>query len=131
MSINLDLVIGLCRECGATLGESPPPNCASCTRMETRRLTHVREGDPYRKVWSAPEDEEGELLARIKNGTLFVPSHEELAFRHESKARYLLQKARSQGRTAEGVSIFEDALFHVGMAKKMMDSHQQGLVQSR
>lgn len=132
MSINLDEVIGLCRECGKSLGESPPPFCTECAGMETKRITHRKEGsDLYKKVWTAPEDEEGELLARVKNGTLFVPTWEEMAFRHKSTAKYLLARARKLGRTVEGLSIFDDAVIHRNLAKMCLDKHREVLVKSR
>lgn len=130
MSTNLDEVIGLCRFCAKPLGDSPPPACAACIGLEKRATRH-KETDPYKKVWNTVEDEEAILLSWVRNGTLFVPTLEELARRHVSTAKYLLSKARKLGRSAEGISMFEDAMFHRNMAKKMFDKHQENLVKSR
>jgi hypothetical protein len=131
MSTNLDEVIGLCRYCTKPLGESPPPACASCAGYETRRITNIKQSDPYKKVWNSVEDEEAILLAWVKNGTLFVPTNEELARRHVSKARFMLRKARQAGPSADGEGLFEEALFHQKMARELFDKHQRNLIRSR
>jgi hypothetical protein len=132
MSTNLDEVIGMCRFCTKPLGESPPPACAECVGLEARRTTtRLKETDPYKKVWNAVEDEEAVLLSWVRNGTLFVPTLEELARRHVSTAKYHLNKARIHGRSAEGLAAFEEALIQRKLAKVMLDRHQEVLVKSR
>lgn len=131
MSTNLDEVIGTCRFCTKPLGESPPPACAECAGLEKGRITNLKEKDPYKKVWNSIEDEESELLAWVKNGTLFVPTLEELARRHISTARHHLVKARRHGRSAEGLAAFEEAAIHQRLARKMLDLHHDVLVKSR
>ena len=131
MSTNLDEVIGLCRFCTKPLGDSPPPACAACVGLETRRITRLKETDPYKKVWNTVEDEESILLEWVKNGTLFVPTLEELARRHVSSAKYLLNKARKLGRSAQGLEAFNDALSHQKMAKEMFDKHHEMVLKSR
>lgn len=132
MSTNLDEVIGTCRFCTKPLGESPPPACAECVGLEARRTaTRLRETDPYKKVWNAVEDEEAALLSWVRNGTLFVPTMEELARRHISTARYHLAKARRHGRSAEGLAAFEEAIIHRRLAQNMLDRHHDVLSKSR
>lgn len=131
MPIDLDEVIGLCRDCGESLGDMPPPYCTKCASHERKRISSVKEKDPYKKVWDSAEDEEAELLSWVKNGTLFVPTWEEMSRRHASTAKYLLARARKLGRTAEGISVFNEALFHRNMAKHAIDKHQEVLVLSR
>lgn len=130
MSTNLDEVIGLCRFCTKPLGDSPPPACAACVGLE-KKATKAKQTDPYKKVWNAVEDEEATLLAWVKNGTLFVPTQEELARRHVSTAKYLLNKARTLGRSAEGLSVFDEAMFHRNMAKDLFDKHVNIVLKSR
>jgi hypothetical protein len=131
MAINLDEIIGLCRLCGGSLGESPPPTCANCERQESRRTTKIKERDPYKKVWNSVEDEEAELLSWVKNGTLFVPTREELAKRHIAHARYLLSRARYFGRSTEGTSVFNEAMFHRRMARKLLEQHAEIVLKSK
>lgn len=131
MSTNLDEVIGLCRFCKKPLGESPPPACAECVGLETRRITKIKETDPYKKVWNTVEDEEAILLSWVRNGTLFVPTLEELAIRHVGTARHLLWKARKLGRCAEGISLFEEAVLQRNIAKEMFDKHREVVRKSR
>lgn len=131
MSTNLDEVIGRCRYCTKPLGNSPPPACAYCAGYETKRISRITQPDPYKKVWNTAEDEEAALLSWVKNGTLFVPTLEELARRHASTVRYLLAKARNLGRSAEGIEIFNEALFHHKMAKEMFDKHGEVVRKSR
>lgn len=131
MSTDLDKVIGLCRFCTKPLGESPPPACADCVGMEVRRTTSSKESDPYKKVWNSVEDEEAQLLSWVKNGTLFVPTMEELARRHVSAAKYHLAKARRLGRSAEGIANFEEALLQRKFAKEMFDKHREVVRKSR
>lgn len=133
MSTNLDEVIGLCRICNGPLGESPPPACATCVGQD-RRHTRKKESDPYKKVWNTVEDEEAILLEWVKNGTLFVPTPEELALRHVATARYLLKKARDVGPFADydkRLALFEEAMFHRNMAKEMFDKHHERVLKSR
>lgn len=131
MSTNLDEIIGTCRFCSKPLGELPPPSCADCVGPEKRRITNNRENDPYKKVWNSVEDEEGELLARVKNGTLFVPTWEELARRNVSHSRSLLAKARDQESKAAGRKIFQDAMFYRNMAEKAFEEHRKVIASSR
>lgn len=131
MSTNLDEVIGLCRFCGKSLGESPPPSCAICAEHERRRITKLKENDPYKKVWNSVEDEEGDLLSWVKNGTLFVPTWEEMALRSISHSRSLLAKARAQESRAAGRKIFQDALFYRNMAEKAFENHRKVIANSR
>lgn len=131
MSTNLDEVIGTCRFCTKPLGESPPPACAECVGLEKGRVTSLKEKDPYKKVWNAVEDEEKALLSWVKNGTLFVPTLEELARRHISTAKYHLNKARRHGRSAEGLAAFEEAMIQRKLAKQMLDRHHDVLIKSR
>lgn len=131
MSTNLDEVIGLCRICAKSLGESPPPNCASCAEQEQRRITRIKERDPYQKVWNSVEDEEGDILSWVKNGTLFVPTWEDLARRAVSHSRSLLAKARSQESKAAGRKIFQDAMFYRNMAEKAFENHRMVIARSR
>lgn len=91
----------------------------------------AKEIDPYKKVWNSVDDHESELLEWVKNGTLFVPTWEELARRHMSKARHLLAKARASGRTVEGISIFNEAMLQRNIAKNCLDHHQECVVKSR
>jgi hypothetical protein len=127
----LDSIVGMCRFCDKPLGESPPPACASCTVQENRRITRIREANPYKKVWDTVEDAEAVLLEWVKNGTLFAPTWEELAHRHISKSRYLLNKARSFGKSAEGYSAFNEAMSHRDKAEEMLKKHQEVLRKSR
>lgn len=131
MSTNLDEVIGLCRICGKSLGESPPPACAECADHETRRITRIMERDPYQKVWNSVEDEEGELLAWVKNGTLFVPTWEVMAHRSVSHSRSLLAQARAQESKAAARKLFQDALFYRNMAEKAFKAHRKVIACSR
>lgn len=131
MSTDLDEVIGLCRYCSKSLGESPPPACATCADQENRRITRLKESDPYKKVWNQVEDEEGDILAWVKNGTLFVPTWEVLALRAVSHSRSLLRKARNQESKAAGRKIFEDALFYRNMAEKAFTEHHKVITRSR
>ena len=131
MSINLDEVIGLCRICNQSLGESPPPACANCMAPGSKRKTTKKETDPYKKVWNAVEDEEADLLLWNKNGTLFVPTREELAKRHMSTARHQLSKARKLGRCAAGIEAFNEALIQRKLAQTMLDGHRDILYKSR
>lgn len=131
MSTNLDEVIGTCRFCTKPLGESPPPACAECIGLEKGRVTNLKEKDPYKKVWNSVEDEESALLGWIKNGTLFAPTWEELARRHISTAKYHLKKARTHGRSAEGLAAFEEATIHRTLAVTMLDKHREVLIKSR
>jgi hypothetical protein len=91
----------------------------------------VKDVDPYKKVWNSVEDHESDITEWVKNGTLFVPTWEELARRHMSKARHLLAKARSAGRTVEGISIFNEAILQREMAQKCLDHHHEIMVKSR
>lgn len=130
--MNLDEVIGKCRECTAPLGELPPPYCTKCVGMEEKRQHSRRtEPDPYKKVWNSVEDEESALVEWAANGTLFTPTYEELARRHESHAHYLLGKARKLGRSAAGIAAFNEAMVQVRLAKEMLARHQEVLVKSR
>ena len=133
MSIDLDKVIGSCRDCSKPLGDSPPPYCAKCTTMEKRRVAYYKEASPYKKVWNTVDDEEKFLSEMAANNTLFVPSAADLAFRHTKTAHYLLAQARDAGRTnaERGREIFKDALFHVGMAKKFAAMNETILARSR
>lgn len=131
MSTNLDEVIGLCRFCGKSLGESPPPSCASCAEQDHRRITRLKESDPYKKVWNSVEDEEGEILNWVKNGTMFVPTWEVLALRAVSQARFLLAKARKEESKAAGRKIFQDAMFYRNMAEKAFENHRLVIARSR
>lgn len=131
MSTNLDEVIGLCRYCTKPLGDSPPPACAHCIGLETKGISRIKQPDPYKKVWNTAEDEEAVLLEWVKNGTLFVPTWEDLARRHVSKAKFLLNQARKHGRTAEGHSVFKEAMFHRNMAQECVDRHREVLLKSR
>lgn len=130
MSIDLDEVIGKCRFCTKPLGDLPPPACAACVGLE-KKATRYRESDPYKKVWNSVEDEEAELLSWVKNGTLFIPTWAEMARRHMSAARYLLRRAREHGRSAEGISVFQEAMFHWNTAKDCLDRHKDVLLKSR
>lgn len=123
--VDLDSIIGMCRFCTKPLGESPPPACAECVEQESRRPTKLNESDPYKSTWNAVEDEEASLLSWIKNGTLFVPTREELAKRHLSVAHHQLRKARSLGRSAEGIEAFNEALFQRKMAKTLFDKQRE------
>lgn len=131
MSTDLDAVIGLCRYCSKPLGNTPPPACAYCAGRETKRLSRITQPDPYKKVWNTVEDEEAALLSWVRNGTLFVPSLEELARRHVGSAKYLLAKARRLGRSAEAIELFEEARFHQRMAQEMFDKHHEVVLKSR
>jgi hypothetical protein len=91
----------------------------------------MKEKDPYKKVWNSVEDEEAELLSWVKNGTLFVPTLEELARRHVSSAKYLLAKARRLGRSAAGIESFEEALIHQKFARDLFDKHKNVILKSR
>lgn len=130
MSTNLDEVIGLCRFCTKPLGDSPPPACAACVGLE-KRASRAKQSDPYKKVWNTVEDEEATLLSWVRNGTLFVPTLEELGRRHVSTAKYLLAKARRLGRSSEGIEAFEEAQSHQRMAQEMFDKHHQVVLKSR
>lgn len=127
----LDKIGGMCRFCDKPLGESPPPACGECTVVENRRITRIKESNPYKKVWNTAEDEEAILLEWVKNGTLFAPTNEELARRHMSDARFLLRKVKKLGKTTESISVFNEALFHWNMAKDYLDKHQEIVVKSR
>lgn len=131
MATNLDKIIGICRFCNKSLGESPPPACADCIGLESRRTTNKKESDPYSKVWNSVEDEEAALNSWNKNGTLFVPTMEELAKRHMSAARHQLSKARKLGRCAEGIEAFNEALFQRKMAKDMLDNNREVVRKAR
>lgn len=131
MSTDLDGVIGLCRFCGESLGEMAPPACATCAAQEKSRITNYREKDPYKKVWNSVEDEEGELLAWVKNGTLFIPTWEELARRYIAKSRSLLSQARKQESNAAGRKLFQDAMIYRNMAEKAFEEHRKVLACSR
>lgn len=87
--------------------------------------------DPYKKVWNSVEDEEGELLAWVKNGTLFVPTWEVLALRYVAKSRSLLVKARNQESKAAGRKIFQDAMIYRTMAEKAFEENLKVLARSR
>lgn len=93
----------------------------------------AKEIDPYKKVWNSVEDHESDITEWAKNGTLFVPTWEEMAHRHASKARYLLAQARKYGRTnpEQGKEVFEEALIHVRMAKRSMETSRMILERSR
>ena len=130
MSANLDEVIGTCRFCTKPLGDSPPPACANCIKQE-RRITTAKERNPYKKVWNAVEDEEAALITWVKNGTLFVPTLEEMAKRHMSADRHKLSKARKLGRSAEGIEAFNEALFQRRMAKHLLDQKREIVIKSR
>ncbi len=131
MSADLDEVIGLCRFCGESLGELPPPACADCAAQEKSRITRITEKDPYKKVWNSVEDEEGELLSWVKNGTLFVPTWEELARRYVAKSRSLLSQARKQESKAAGRKLFQDAMIYRNMAEKAFEENRKVLTRSR
>lgn len=90
-----------------------------------------KEANPYNKVWNSVEDEETSVLEWVKNGTLFPPTLEELGHRHKSHARFLLARARDLGRTTEGVSVFNEALYHRDRAKEMFDKHNQNVLRSK
>lgn len=90
-----------------------------------------KEKNPYAKTWNSVEDEEGELLAKVKNGTLFVPTWEELGKRHVSHSRSLLAKARNQESKAAGRKIFEDALVYRNLAAKCFEEHRKVISLSR
>lgn len=131
MSTNLDEVIGLCRECGDALGGAPPPNCIKCTEQYKYRGTHHREQDPYRKVWNTVEDEEGELLSWVRNGTLFVPTWEEIGLRCVSHSKALLKKAREQESKAAGRKLFKDAMIYRNLAEKSFEENRKIIARSR
>lgn len=87
--------------------------------------------DPYKKVWDSVEDHESVVQDWTKNGTLFVPTWEEMAYRYMSKARYLLRHVSKLGRTAEGISVFNEVLIYRNLAKKCFDQHHELMVRSR
>lgn len=130
----LDKTVGQCRFCDKPLGESPPPACVDCVKVENIRLTkptNIKESDPYKKTWNTVADEEKSLKEWTKNGNLFTPNHGEIAQRHMSTARYLLNKARKLGRTAEGYTVLDEAMSHKNIAEKLLKQHRKVFKASR
>lgn len=130
---NLDEVIGKCRECASDLGNTPPPYCTDCAGKEARRATHVRESNPYKKVWNSVEDEESSLVEAAANNTLFCPTAGELALRSMGTARYFLAQARKFGKNnpEHGRELFTEAMIHVRSARKFWEEHNTILERSR
>ena len=93
--------------------------------------TRKSEANPYRNVWNNLRDEEADLTNQTRNGTLFIPTQLELFYRHRSTAKYWLQKARKLGRTVEGHTAFQEALFHTKMAKSSLENHRKNLLLSK
>lgn len=87
--------------------------------------------NPYNNVWDTVEDHEHAIDEAANNGTLFEPSWEIMAQRHESACRCLLRKARQLGATTDGTSVFKEAMFHYRMAKNCYDKRDEVLRNSR
>lgn len=75
--------------------------------------------DPYKEVWDNVERHEPDLNEAANNGTLFAPSYETMGIRSASTARHLLRQARAFGPGTQGREAFEEALFHVELARMM------------
>lgn len=99
----------------------------------------TREIDPYKGVWDTVDNSvtpsKNSNVNVVKHGDwVFVPTWEEMAFRHKSVTRHLLAKARSlfrMGKVTESHSIFNDALKHRRIARFCLDKHLEVLLKSR
>lgn len=94
-------------------------------------MSSSKESNPYVKVWNSVEEEEANKIA---SEWVFVPTWEEIAFRHKSVTRNLLLKARElfrMGKVTESRSIFNDALTHRKIARFCLDKHLEVLLKSR